>query len=146
LKADAQSLKRPHLKEITVPKVLIVGLDPSVVDPNDPVFPPGTTPESVARGLQQALAEMQGRGWTGAFCPIMPDETAEQTVAASLRQQAWDVVVIGGGVRIPPRNLQLFERVVNAVHAGAPGAKIAFNTAPEKSADAAQRWVTSSTS
>ena len=42
----------------------------------------------------------------------------------------YDCVVIGGGLRLPPKSLGLFERVVNAVHKGAPGAKIAFNRIP----------------
>jgi hypothetical protein len=29
---------------------------------------------------------------------------------------------------------------VNAIHAGAPGAKIAFNTKPDDTAEAVQRW------
>jgi hypothetical protein len=65
----------------------------------------------------------------------------ETAIAADLRQEVWDVVVIGAGVRMPPRNLLLFERVVNAVHRGAPNAHIAFNTTPIDSADAAQRWL-----
>jgi hypothetical protein len=51
-------------------------------------------------------------------------------------------VVIGGGVRIPPKNLLLFETLVNAVHKAAPNAAIAFNTRPEDTADAAARWLT----
>jgi len=50
-------------------------------------------------------------------------------------------VVIGGGIRIPPSNLVLFEFVVNTVMRYAPGTAIAFNTSPENSADAAQRWL-----
>jgi len=45
-------------------------------------------------------------------------------------------------VRLPPRNLALFEVVINAVRKAAPGAAIAFNTRPDDSADAAARWVT----
>jgi len=47
----------------------------------------------------------------------------------------------GGGVRLPPRGLALFEAVINAVHKAAPGAAIAFNTVPQDSADAAARWL-----
>jgi len=126
-------------KEINMSAVLIIGLDPGVVDVNDPAIPRGTTPELIARGLEEALADMRERGWTAAFCPILPDESAERTIADSLGQHAWDVVVIGAGVRMPPRNLQLFERVLNAVHRGAPNAQIAFNVSPRDSADAAQR-------
>jgi hypothetical protein len=35
----------------------------------------------------------------------------------------------------------LFERVVNAIHKGAPGSAIAFNTRPEDTAEAAARWL-----
>jgi len=50
-------------------------------------------------------------------------------------------VVVGGGVRLPPRGLALFEVVINAVHKAAPNAAIAFNTTPVDSADAAARWL-----
>lgn len=121
--------------------VLIVGIDPSVVDTTDPAISPGITRESIARGLQETLADMRARGWTAAMCAIKPDESAETTIADTLRERAWDVVVIGAGVRLPPRNLHLFERVVNAIHHGAPSAQIAFNSSPESSAEAAQRWL-----
>lgn len=54
---------------------------------------------------------------------------------------AYDCVVIGGGLRLPPKSLPLFEIVLNAVHKGAPGAAIAFNTTPQDTADAVARWV-----
>lgn len=34
-----------------------------------------------------------------------------------------------------------FETVVNAVREGAPGTPIAFNSGPDTSAEAAQRWL-----
>jgi hypothetical protein len=46
-------------------------------------------------------------------------------------------VVIGGGLRLPPKSLALFERVVDLVHKVAPSAAIAFNTRPEDTAEAA---------
>ena len=48
-------------------------------------------------------------------------------------------MVIGGGLRIPPKSLALFEMVVNAVHKAAPAATIAFNTRPKDTAEAAVR-------
>jgi hypothetical protein len=48
-------------------------------------------------------------------------------------------VVIGAGLRLPPKSLALFETVVNIIHKAAPHAKIAFNTRPEDTADAAAR-------
>jgi hypothetical protein len=50
-------------------------------------------------------------------------------------------VVIGAGVRLPPKRIAIFEVVINAIHKAAPSAAIAFNTLPENSADAAARWL-----
>ena len=55
--------------------------------------------------------------------------------------QPWDCIVVGGSVRIPSRGLLLFERVINAVHSGAPGTPITFNTSPAETGDAATRWL-----
>jgi hypothetical protein len=55
----------------------------------------------------------------------------------TLRGAAYDYVVIGGGLRIPPKSLALFEMVVN--HKAAPAATIALNTCPEDTAEAAAR-------
>ena len=58
-----------------------------------------------------------------------------------LTGRAYDCVVIGAGIRLPPHSLAMFEAVINTVHRGAPGTAIAFNTRPEDSADAAARWL-----
>ena len=121
--------------------VLIIGVDPSVVDPSDPAVPPGTTPETIAQGIEAALEDMRQRDWHAVHCAILPDATAEETIANCLKQASWDVVVIGGGVRVPPQYLILFERVIAAVRKGAPHSAIAFNTSPKDSSDAALRWL-----
>jgi hypothetical protein len=121
--------------------VLIVGLDPSLVDPNDPAVPPGTTSASIERGIHDTLAAMAERGWKAAHCAITTDETAETAIAKTLQQSSWDVVVIGAGVRLPPQNMHLFERVVNVVRKAAPDAAIAFNVSPLDSVTAAKRWL-----
>ena len=79
------------------------------------------------------------RGWEGDVLLVRPDETAGPEVERHLSSKSYDCVVIGAGVRLPPRGLTLFEAVVNAVHKAAPGATIAFNTRPEDTADAAAR-------
>jgi hypothetical protein len=86
------------------------------------------------------MADMRARGWDAGFCSILPDSSAEGTIAASLAEP-WDCVVIGGGIGIPGRSLLLFERVVKAIHRGAPGTPIAFNTRPDNSGEAARRWI-----
>jgi hypothetical protein len=58
-----------------------------------------------------------------------------------LASATYDCVVIGGGLRLPPKSLLLFETVINTVHKAAPNAAIAFNTRPEDTAEAAARWL-----
>jgi hypothetical protein len=122
-------------------RILLLGLDPETVDFSDPALPPGMTAEKVHAGIAVALKQFADRGWESDVGFILPDETAGPTVERQLRSANYDCVVIGGGVRLPPRNLALFEIVINAIRKAAPGAAIAFNTRPDDSADAAARWV-----
>lgn len=122
-------------------RILLVGLDPDTVDYSDPALPPGMTAEKVRAGIAVAMKQFTDRGWESDVGFIRPDETAGPTVERQLRTTNYDCVVIGGGVRLPPRNLTLLEVVINAVRKTAPGAAIAFNTRPDDSADAAARWV-----
>ena len=122
-------------------RVLFVGFDPETVDYSDPALPPGMTSAKIQAGIELALKQMSARGWTADLCLIRPDETAVPTVERQLASAGYDCVVIGAGVRLPPRHLVLFEAVVNAVRRAAPAAALAFNTRPEDSADAAARWV-----
>jgi hypothetical protein len=122
-------------------RILLVGLDPDAVDYSDPALPPGMNADKVRAGIAVAVKQFADRGWESDVGYIRPDETAGPTVERQLRSSNYDCVVVGGGVRLPPRNLALFEVVVNAVRMAAPGAAIAFNTRPDDSADAAARWV-----
>ena len=122
-------------------RVLLVGQQPETVDFTDPMLPPGTTAEKIHAGIALALKQMAERGWRADLCLIQPDETAGPEVERTLTAQAYDCVVIGAGIRLPPHSLSMFEAVINAVHRAAPGAVIAFNTRPEDSADAAARWL-----
>jgi len=72
---------------------------------------------------------------------ISPDETAVPTVQRRLVDGRYDCVVVGAGVRLPPRQLVLFEAVINAIHRAAPQTAIAFNTRPEDTGAAAARWI-----
>ena len=122
-------------------RILLLGLDPETVDYSDPALPPGMNAEKVRTGIEVAVKQFTDRGWESDVCFIRPDESAGPTVERQLRSTNYDCVVIGGGVRLPLRNLALFEVVINAVRKAAPGAAIAFNTRPDDSADAAARWV-----
>jgi hypothetical protein len=88
------------------------------------------------------MKQFAERGWQADLAFIRPDETAGPAVERQLASTSYDCVVIGAGVRLPPRSLTLFEALINAIRKAAPGAAIAFNTRPDDSADAAARWVT----
>ena len=122
-------------------RVLLVGYDPETVDFSDPALPPLMTAEKVHGGIAVAVKQFAERGWEADLCYIRPDETAGPAVERQLASKTYDCVVIGGGVRLPTRRLEIFEAVVNAIHKAAPGAAIAFNTRPDDSADAAARWL-----
>ena len=122
-------------------RVLLLGLDPETVDYSDPVLPPGMTAEKVHAGIAVAMKQFAERGWEADVGMIRPDETAGPAVERQLASKSYDCVVVGGGVRLPPRNLRLFEVVINAIRKAASGTAIAFNTRPDDSADAAGRWL-----
>jgi hypothetical protein len=123
-------------------RVLLLGLDPETVDFSDPALPPGMTAERVHAGIAVAQRQFAERGWEGDVGLIRPDETAGPAVERLLASKNYDCVVVGAGVRLPPRGLVPFEVVINAIRKAAPGAAIAFNSRPDDSADAAARWVT----
>jgi hypothetical protein len=124
-----------------MPRILLVGYDPETVDYSDPALPPGMTAEKIHAGIAVAMKQFAERGWEADLGFIRPDETAVPTLERQLALKNYDCVVIGAGVRLPPRGLVIFEAVINAVHKFAPAATIAFNTVPQDSADAAARWV-----
>ena len=111
-------------------RILFVGQEPETVDFSDPALPPGFNAEKIHAGIAVALRQMTERGWHADLCLIRPDGTAHSTLERQLVTNVYDCVVIGGGIRIPPKSLLLFEALINVVHKAAPGAAIAFNTQP----------------
>jgi hypothetical protein len=122
-------------------RVLFVGQKPETVDFSDPALPPGFNAEKINAGIAIGAAKIKERGWQADLCMIAPDETAGPMLEEQLASAIYDCVVIGGGLRLPPKSLLLFETVINAIHKAAPSAAIAFNTRPEDTADAAARWL-----
>jgi hypothetical protein len=100
------------------------------------------TIEKIRAGIAVALQQFTARGWQGEVGYIRPDGSAGPEVERLLASTTYDCVVVGAGVRLPPRGLAIFETVLNAIRKAAPAAAIAFNTRPDDSADAAARWLT----
>ena len=49
--------------------------------------------------------------------------------------------MIGAGVRTLEPLFLLFEKLINAAHQKAPQVKLCFNSAPDDTAEAVQRWL-----
>jgi hypothetical protein len=123
-------------------RVLLVGLKPEAVDYSDPALPAGMNAEKIQTAIDLGLKQMTDRGWRAEACLIEHDAIAgPAAVERRLSATTYDCVVVGAGVRLPPKSLLLFEAIVNAVHKTAPNTSIAFNTVPQDSADAAARWL-----
>jgi hypothetical protein len=120
-------------------RVLFLGQDPEGVDFSDPTLPAGLTIEKVRAGIVTSLANMEAQGWQADSCMLPVDDPAMRVLEQQLREVHYDCVVIGAGIRLPPKNLALFEMVINVIREAAPHAAIAFNTRPDDTAEGAAR-------
>ena len=107
-------------------KILFVGQKPETVDFSDPSLPPGFNAEKINAGIALGVKKIEEHGWKGDTCMITPDAAGSAMLEKALTGANYDCVVIGGGLRLPPKSLALFETVVNIVHKAAPNAVIAF--------------------
>ena len=114
-----------------MPSALVVGYDPQAI--------PGVDAQALRTSLDQELTRFGEHGIDAAMTLVVFDETAEPTLAASLTERPWDVVVVGGGIRKTEQLLPLFEQIVNLIRRHAPQAAIAFNTGGGDSVEAALR-------
>jgi hypothetical protein len=121
--------------------VLVVGLDPALIDFSKPGYPPGMNTAKVLSGIKSSEEELTRLGYSVQTCLIDFGETAEAVVESQLKQKRFDCVMIGAGVRTNPSNFLLFEKLVNVVHEHAPQAKLCFNTLPSDTAEAVKRWL-----
>jgi hypothetical protein len=121
--------------------VLVVGLDPTLIDFSDPGYPPGMTAEKVFAGVKSSEETLTGLGYSVQTCMTDFGETAEAVVQGYLKQKQFACVLIGAGIRTNPSNFILFEKLINVVHEHAPQAKLCFNRLPIDIAEAVKRWL-----
>lgn len=117
--------------------ILIIGEDPASLNPKD--LPPGVTPEGILRDLNGARAALQSKGHRAEILLTTSAERIADELAGAVRGQSFDVLVIGAGLRVLPPMARHFERLMNAIREYAPNARLAFNTNPGDTAEAAER-------
>ena len=120
--------------------VLIVGLEPSLIDFSDPAYgASGLDAASVRAGLKADEAWLNALGYDAELCLTDFGETAETVLRERLKKKAFDCVLAGASLRLIAQNTPLFERLVNVAHVDAPHAKLCFNTKPTDTAEVVQR-------
>ena len=114
--------------------VLVIGLDPYRV-------PGPWNPKPVADAIEIGMTTLADRGFNAEECLVGLEgsEDVEARVTAALQARSWDCVIVGGGIRTPEEQLELFESIINLIRRHAPQAAIAFNHTPHDLADAAAR-------
>ena len=118
--------------------VLSVGEDPATVDYSK--TPDGVDEAYIRRGIDKALAEMKARGWTARMCIVPPEvDGALATFKRMLAEEPVDVLLFGGGLRMPPERVEVFEALANEARRSAPNARLAFDNDPHEGADAVGR-------
>jgi len=122
--------------------VLLVGLDPTTIDYSGLGYQPFSKlrPELVQAGLDGDVEELTRKGYDAELCL---DSAADLpgTLERRLGDKTYDCILVGAGVRLVPKNFLLFEKVVNIIHERAPKASICFNTRPDDSTEAVERWL-----
>jgi hypothetical protein len=121
--------------------VLVIGLDPALIDFSQPGYAPGMDATKVIAGLKSSEDELTRLGYSVQMCLTDFGQTAEGVVQSQLQQTRFDCILIGAGVRTNPSNFLLFEKLINVVHEHAPHAKICFNTLPSDTVASVKRWL-----
>jgi hypothetical protein len=125
-------------------KVILVGLEPTKIDFSDPAYAAFAhlDAKKVQFGLDQDVSKLNALGYEAELCLTeSAPESAAIILTNQLKAKHYDCVLIGAGVRTIPKNFLLFEKLLNIVHEHAPQAHICFNSRPDDSAEAVQRWI-----
>lgn len=115
-------------------RVVMFGIDPDLVDFTGPHVPPGLNADVIRRGIAQGLEDLKAAGHdvSHTYIPVDARDGAA-AVTEQLRREPADVAIIGGGVRIPPANLALFQAVLNAIAQAEPTPTIVLVNRPDES-------------
>jgi hypothetical protein len=120
-------------------RVLLIGVDPDEVDFSDPALPPGMNADVIRKGIVMGLEQLRAAGHEAEHFYIPADPGALGGLADKLAQAPVDCVTVGGGVRLPPHNLHLFEAVLNTIARATPTPVIGLVSRPDEAPQAVAR-------
>ncbi|KAM0754520.1 hypothetical protein T439DRAFT_321561 [Meredithblackwellia eburnea MCA 4105] len=106
--------------------------------PKGSPVPAGMDPNKVAKALDEMVSSCGASAYDVEFFWITPEDGLDGAVA-KLKSKAWDIVIIGFGVRGLPEHTPMFEGLVNAVRTHSPQAKFCFNSTPTNTVESLQR-------
>ena len=135
---------------MTKKKVLLIGIDPKLIDfskvttANITINTAGWDANRVKAAGQDAGKRLTELGYEVQSCLVDLGKTAENVISDILSRERFDCIMIGAGVRMLPQNTILFEKIINIIHQkSSPSSKICFNTNPSDTVEAVVRWVKS---
>jgi hypothetical protein len=119
--------------------VLLVGLDPDVVDYTKSPVPDLTA--KVRAAVEADTAKLEALGYCVTALYVDDGKSAEETTLTDeLTTSRYDCIMIGAGLRVVPPYFLLFEKLINVVHRHAPAStKLCFNSNPADTAEAVER-------
>jgi hypothetical protein len=131
-------LKREE-ENMTKKKVLLIGINPKLIDPNLSTTT-GWDANRVRAAAQDTNKRLMDLGYEVQGCLVDLGETAESVVSDTLSREKFDYIMVGAGVRMLPQHTVMFEKIVNTIHQKARSSKIYFNTNPADTVEAILRW------
>jgi hypothetical protein len=122
-------------------KVLMIGIDPKLIDPNLSSAT-GWDANRVRAAAQDTNKRLMDLGYEVQGCLVDLGETAESVISDTLSREKFDCIMVGAGIRALPQHALLFEKIINTIHQKAPpSSKICFNTNPGDTVEAVLRWM-----
>jgi hypothetical protein len=126
---------------MTKKKVLLIGIDPKLIDFSKSSTTTGWDANRVQAAGQDANKRLMELGYEVQGCLVDLGETAESVVSDILSREKFDCIMVGAGIRALPQHTVVFEKIINTIHQKAPSAKICFNTYPSDTVEAVLRWI-----
>jgi len=97
------------------------------------------TAAKLSAEIEETRRQFSDRGDVADACGLKFDGSAEVQITEKLSRSHHHCIMIGGGIRQPDGSIELFEKIINAIHEHAPKAAIAFLKMPKDGIAAAAR-------